>query len=92
MYLGTSGLSGRIKKPILVHDPIGFGAFRSFANVKNQGFFYAHFSTFGGDDLVGSGGFPITRPGYSVGSRPVWVLPVSRAEKVPLFLPENRLA
>jgi len=92
MYLGSGGLSGRVKEAILVHDPIGFGAFGSFANVKNQSFFYANFSTFGGDDLVGSGGFPVPRPGYSVGSRPVWVLPVSRAEKVPLFFPENRLA
>lgn len=92
MYLCGSEVvfAGRVEKAILVHDPIGFGAFGGFANVENEGFFYANFSTFGGDDLVGSGGFPITRPSYSVGSRPVRVFPVSGAEKVPLFFTENR--
>lgn len=92
VYLGATVLSGIIKKAILVHNPICFGAFGCFSHVKNEGFFDAHFPAFGGDDLVGSGGFPVTRPGYSVGSGPVWVLSVSRAEEVPFFLTEKRLA
>ena len=75
-----------------MHDPIGFSAFGGFANVENECFLDANFSAFGGDDLVGSGSFPVPGPGYPVGSGTIRVLPVPRAKKVPLFLTENRLA
>jgi len=43
------------------------------------------------DGLVGAGGLPVAGPGGAVGADAVGVLAVSRAEEVPLRLPENRL-
>lgn len=75
-----------------MHDPIGFGAFRCFPNIENESFLYANLSTSGGDDFVGSGGFPVPRPRDPVWSGTVWILSVSRAEEVPFFLTENGFA
>ena len=71
-----------------MHDPIGLGAFRCFAHIKNEGFLDPNFTSFGGDDLVGSSGFPVAGASNSIGSRSIRVLPVTWAKKVPFFLPK----
>ena len=43
------------------------------------------------DGLVGAGGLPVAGAGGAVGADAVGVLAVSRAEEVPLRLPENCL-
>lgn len=69
-----------------MHDPISFGSFWSFADVKHQSFLDANFPALGGNHLISSGGLPIPRPSNPIGSGPIWVLPISGTEKVPLFL------
>lgn len=69
-----------------MHNPVGFGSFRRFSDVENEGFLYADLSSLGGDDLISSGGFPVTGAGDSVRARSVWVLSVSWAEEIPFFL------
>lgn len=71
-----------------MHNPISFGSFRSFADVKHQSFLDANFPAFGGDNLISSGGLPVPRTGNSIGSRPIRILPISGTEKIPLFLPK----
>lgn len=73
-----------------MHDPIGFGSFRGFTDVKHQSFLDANFPTLGHDIFVRSGGLPVPGAGNSIGSRSVWVLPISRTEKVPFFFPKYR--
>lgn len=75
-----------------MHDPIGFGAFWSFAYVKDKSLFDTNLTTFSCDNLVGACGLPIPGPGYSVGSGPVWIFSIPGAEKVPFFLSKNCLA
>lgn len=91
-YLCTSSFSRGFGKSVLVHDPIGLCSFRCFANIKDEGFLDSNFATFGGDYLIGSGGFPVTGASYSVWSRSIWVFSVPRTEKVPFFLPKYCLA
>ena len=42
-----------------MHDPISLGSFWSFADIEDQRFLNPNSATFGGDDLVGPGGFPV---------------------------------
>lgn len=59
MYLFASVVSGRIEKAILVHDPVGLGAFGCFSHVENQSLLYANLPAFGADHFVGSSCFPV---------------------------------
>ena len=68
-----------------MHDPISFGAFWGFANVKDQSFLDANFTSLCHDYFVSTGGLPIPRPGNPVGSGSIGVLAVSRTEKIPFF-------
>lgn len=88
VYLGATMFAGIFNESILVHNPISFSAFGRFSNVKNQSFLDTDFPTIGGDNFVGSGGFPIPRTSNSIGSWSIWILPVSRTKKVPLFFTE----
>lgn len=90
-YPGASIFSRGFRESVLMHNPIGFSSFRCFANVKHESFFNSNFSPFRGDYLVRSRSFPITRASYSVRPRSIWVLSVSRTEKIPFFFPKNCL-
>lgn len=92
MYLGAAIFSRRFYEAVLVHNPIGFGSLRSFAHIKHKRLLNSYFSTFGGDNLIGTGGLPVPGPGYPIGSRPIRVFAVPWAEKVPLFFTKNRFA
>lgn len=90
-YLGASGeilISKFSFQAILMHNPVAFLSFRSSASVENQSLLHAHKSTsLGAVNLsVLPSGLPVTSLRSSVSSQPSWVLPVSQAKEVPLFL------
>nr|AFK37359.1 unknown [Medicago truncatula] len=74
-----------------MHNPISFGAFWSFTNIKNKCFFDTNFSTFICYNLVCSSCFPIPRSSYSIWPCPIWILPISWTKEIPFFLPKNGL-
>ena len=74
-----------------MHDPIRFCSFGSFAHVENQSFLDTDPPSLRSYDLIGTRGLPVPGTGNSIRSRPVWVLPVSWAEEIPLFLPKYGL-
>ncbi|KAJ0601343.1 hypothetical protein HanRHA438_Chr03g0128141 [Helianthus annuus] len=74
-----------------MHDPVSFGSFRSFTNIENQRLLNSDLASFRHDHLISSCGLPVTRPGNPIGSRPVWVLSIPRAKKVPFLLAKHRL-
>ena len=78
---------------VLVHDPVRFDALGRPAAVEDECLLDADVLARrrGQDGLVGAGGLPVAGPGCAVGADAVGVLAVSRAEEVPLRLPENRL-
>jgi hypothetical protein len=74
-----------------MHNPISFGAFRSFTNIEHKSFFDTNFSTFICDNLISSSSFPIPRSSYSIGSCSIRILPISWTKKIPFFLTKNCL-
>ena len=78
---------------ILMHDPIGFLTLRRFPAVKDKRFFHSNvMSTLtSGDRFVGASGLPITRYGCSIWACPIWILPLSRTEKIPFSISKGCL-
>lgn len=78
-----------------MHDPIGLNPFRRFSSIEDERFLHPNFFLTPTDRkyrLVRSSRFPVPRRGGAVGPHAVRVLPISRAEEVPLLLPEVSLA
>ena len=75
-----------------MHNPIGFGPLGGFADIEHKRFLDSDFPTFGGDNLISTGGLPVPGPGHPIGPRPIRVLPVPWTEKIPFLLTKNRFA
>lgn len=78
-----------------MHDPVGLDAAGRLPFVEHQRLLDPHLPLTihdpRADRLVGAGGLPVAGSRRPVRPRPVRILTVPRAEKVPLFLPKHGL-
>lgn len=75
-----------------MHDPVALLAFWSSSSVENQSLLHAHeTASFGAVNLpVFSSGLPVSSLCCPISSQSGWVLSVSEAKEVPLFLTHLR--
>lgn len=87
------GLSTRICKPVLMHDPVSLDSLGRFSSVENQSLLYPNMfaAILWSDRLVSSSCFPITTPSSPVRPGTIRVFPVTWREEIPFFLSKQCL-
>lgn len=76
-----------------MHDPVGLSPFRRLPTIENERLFDADLAVTDRSKyrLIGAGGFPVTGRRGPIRPCSIRILPIPRAEEVPLLLPKYGL-